>query len=444
MAESDVLDAVRTPASPISINVGAAPVTGINFGIVLKWTVTGRAYTDSNPNGAYDPRDEVLVGATVMIIDDRNGNGRMDAGEPILGSDESDGSGFYIIPSIVPGNRILMVQPAGIGGVWSDPVPLFLPTDPINSNAVVDVPYVESAAIGLTGIVWNDVDGDEIVGDGEVGLSGVKVEVYGAVSGQTQGDPPLASVLTDANGRYQVSGLSAGWLYEIRPVAATLPTGWLMSTDPALLFVAPTAEGPNVVDVGYYDPFSTAPLRQSDWKKELKQAGKPRYTPAQISGFIATAEASSGVFAEVAGIREVMLKSPVQGELGHALKEHAALRLNLASSRLYEATPVNLPELTAARTIGAVVAEIEGILAPGRTPAPTKNEYQRVRKLAEAINKGNGSGFRADWSFQPGSRDLSRRPGRLQASARRRSRRLRDGRAGLSPEMEPGQAGPGH
>ena len=37
------------------------------------------------------------------------------------------------------------------------------------------------------------------------------------------------------------------------------------------------------------------------------------------------------------------------------------------------------------------MTEIEGILAPGQTPA--KDEYQRVRKLAEAINAGKGLGY---------------------------------------------------
>ena len=44
VVESDSLDAVRTPAEPISISVGGAPVTGVNFGIVLKRSVTGRVY----------------------------------------------------------------------------------------------------------------------------------------------------------------------------------------------------------------------------------------------------------------------------------------------------------------------------------------------------------------------------------------------------------------
>ena len=97
------------------------------------------------------------------------------------------------------------------------------------------------------------------------------------------------------------------------------------------------------------------------------------------------------MFAEVVGIREVLTKSPISGEWGHALKEHAVLRLNLASSRLYAATPISLPELTTAQTMGAAVAEIEGILAPGRTPAPTKEEYQHARRLAETMNAGKGS-----------------------------------------------------
>ena len=51
-----------------------------------------------------------------------------------------------------------------------------------------------------------------------------------------------------------------------------------------------------------------------------------------------------------------------------------------------------MPDLTTAKTVGAVVVEIEGILAPGRTPAPTQDGYKRVRQLAEAVNSGKGLG----------------------------------------------------
>jgi hypothetical protein len=156
--------------------------------------------------------------------------------------------------------------------------------------------------------------------------------------------------------------------------------------------IGSSADDPNVIDVGYYNPLAYAPLRQSYWKKELRQAGKPRYTQAQIEGFVAAAETSSFVFPAWAGVDEVLLHSPVHGDLGQALKEYAVLRLNLASSLLFMDTAVNLPELPNAKSIEAVVGEIEGVLAYGRMPEPPKDEYQRVRKLAEAVNSGKGLG----------------------------------------------------
>ena len=407
-----VSNAIFTSPNPITVTVAGASVEPVNFGIVLKRTIGGRVYTDLTGDGEYTPYnpnkpyDTVLAGATVRIIDDRNGNGRMDAGEPKLGEGVSSTSGIYkIVPDILPGGkRIMTVIPAEPGAVWGDPAPFSLPAVEYGSTADINVPVVASTPAdqaNLVGTVWNDIDGDEIIEAGEPGVAGVRLELY-VVGEQPQEATLLTSATTDATGHYQVNGMYAAWSYEIRPVTTTLPAGWIMSnTDPTLLFVPPSATGStNTVNVGYYDPLSTAPMRQGDWKKELKQAGKPRYTPAQIDGFVASAEASSGVFAEVVGIREVLLKSPVQGDLGQALKEYAALRLNLASSRLYAATPVHLPELTTATTVGAAVVEIEVSLAPGRTPAPTKDEYQRVRKLAEAINKGTGlgSGKTAVWA----------------------------------------------
>ena len=91
--------------------------------------------------------------------------------------------------------------------------------------------------------------------------------------------------MTGVDGKYTVAGLFAGYAYEVRPVPATLPAGWLMGTDPGDLAVTLSgAPGQNVVNVGYFNPFAPSPLRQSDWKKELKQAGKPRYTTTQVEG----------------------------------------------------------------------------------------------------------------------------------------------------------------
>ena len=85
----------------------------------------------------------------------------------------------------------------------------------------------------LTGTVWNDVDGDEMIDAGEPGLARRAVEVYGAVSGQTSGAP--SARLGHHRRQRQLSrspGCSPAVPYEVRPVADDVPAGWLMSTDP--------------------------------------------------------------------------------------------------------------------------------------------------------------------------------------------------------------------
>lgn len=396
------LNKIRTTLYPVIVTVQDASVSNVNFGIVLKLTVTGLVFDDANGNGHAEDT-EGLVPAMVKVIQDTDGDRMMDYGEPLLGQAHTSADGRYVVNDIPPGNCILTVVP-DVGGYAGAPVPKFLSANSFGEASVADVPVVQSALVDLTGKVWNDVDGDEeIDGAGEPGLPGVRVEVYGGVSGAASGALPVASVTTGADGTYTVAGLFVGYPYEVRPVPATLPAGWLMGTDPGDLAITLSgAPDQNVVNVGYFNPFAPSPLRQSDWKKELKQAGKPRYTPAQVGDFIGKAEAESSVFHEVVGIEAVLTHSPIKGDFGQALKEHAALRLNLTSTRLYEGTPINLPDLTTKTTIGEAVGEIEGILKPSDPPSdPPKAELQRARRLAEAINGSKGLGYGKTGTFGP-------------------------------------------
>ena len=137
-------------------------------------------------------------------------------------------------------------------------------------------------------------------------------------------------------------------------------------------------------------------MRVGEWKKELKRIGQPRYTSEQIADYIAIAENASCAFGPDAGIglSDALLK-PQAGERGKALKELAVLRLNLASALLLSQTPIKLPELTQASSVGAATAEIEGIVC---TANQTDAAYKRAHDMAESINKGKGVGYGMDGS----------------------------------------------
>ena len=79
---------ISTSPSVVPITVGSEPVTVIvNFGVAQKRTVSGRVYVDSSNDGYTPGVDTVLVNARVKIIQDTDGDGMMDYGEPLLGED---------------------------------------------------------------------------------------------------------------------------------------------------------------------------------------------------------------------------------------------------------------------------------------------------------------------------------------------------------------------
>ena len=150
---------------------------------------------------------------------------------------------------------------------------------------------------------------------GEPGLAGVRSRCIRSWRATLGSAPLITSATTDTSGRYRVTGLSAGLV--VRDQAGHRDPSRRLDHEqhrPGATVRDADRWGAHIsVDIGYYDPLSTAPMRQSDWKKELKQAGKPRYTPAQIDGFVAAIEAprASGVFTEVVGIRDGPVESPL-------------------------------------------------------------------------------------------------------------------------------------
>jgi hypothetical protein len=115
---------------------------------------------------------------------DNNGNSIPDSsGNPIVASDLSDSGAD-------PGSS----NPGAPGdnGTSDDPVP-FLPPE---------VPLGE-----ITGTVFQDNNGDGIQQTGEGGIGGVEITLTGT---DVLGNPVVATIFTDANGRFAFSGLNAG------------------------------------------------------------------------------------------------------------------------------------------------------------------------------------------------------------------------------------------
>ncbi len=385
---------VSTTTNPRTVTVAGGTVSDVDFGVAMPMTIVGTLYNDLNQNGRLDLTDTPIVGATVEIFADISPtNGQIDPGEQRIGNAvTSDSQGNYMLPGVMPGPRVLRIRPPGVTGNTST-TPLQMVS---NLGGIVQQDHllnVTAANAVVFGSLWNDIDGDEQIDAGETGLANVALTLVrdDNVNGRVDaGENVKRQTASNPVGAYSFISMPGGEYYVLQVDETTVPAGWIASQDASILAFPLLAGDAKNLDIGYFDPLNVAPMRVSDWKKEVKQAGKPRYTPAEVGQFIASAETNSAVFAEVESLSTALL-GPAPSAEHKAHKEHAALRLNLASNRLLPKTPIRLSGLTTATTVGAATAEIEGILAP--PGAQMDSEYQRAEAMARTLNSGEGVGY---------------------------------------------------
>ncbi|MCS7039664.1 MAG: hypothetical protein NZP34_08680 [Caldilineales bacterium] len=390
VVQTDLPGYLSTTPNTLTVEVTNAVVNDVHFGDALPLNLTGVVFDDRNGNGNQDLLEPGVQGAVVEVFADANGNGQIDPGEQLLGSTLSDNQGNYLIPGLKPGPRVVRGQrPGGLGEPTHAPISLISSQTGGNTrllNLGLLPATVEPAGVG--GVVWNDADGDEVVDGGEAPLAGVRLTLLWG-PGAIGGVGVVATAVTDGQGRYGWDGLAPD-SYQVTVDAASVPAGWLFSGDPVALTFGLANGEHKTLNLGYYDPLLVAPLRLSQWKKEFRGSGRTQYTAAELDGFRQTAERESVVFPEVVPLLDALLRFGHRDEEG-ARKQYAALRLNLASRRLLPGTPIRLPELTTATTVGQAAAELEGILYP--PSAQTRETYRRAEALADALNNGKGIGY---------------------------------------------------
>lgn len=116
----------------------------------------------------------------------------------------------------------------------------------------------------LAGRLWNDADADGVPGGAELGINGVRVDLFDTALGSA-----VATMLTAGNGNYSFGSLLGG-RYEVRVAPSTLPAGSVPTADPDGLQSAhqfaldlgcdQAAAGR---DFGYAVPLSDAPAFRS-------------------------------------------------------------------------------------------------------------------------------------------------------------------------------------
>lgn len=186
----------------------------LNFGNYQLVTISGVKFEDLNGNGVRDEGEPPLAGVTIFI--DRNGNGKLDRGEEQV---KTGVNGQYQLQT-APGSFVVMeVVPKGfVGTLGAEGYAVSGESGDIIANR----DFGNSRPAIISGVKFEDRNGNGILDRGEKGLRGVTVFLDLNGNGILDDNEPF--VLTDAKGRYKFT--VAPGVYDVREI---LPEGYEQS-----------------------------------------------------------------------------------------------------------------------------------------------------------------------------------------------------------------------
>jgi len=198
----------------VTVSAGS-PNNNLNFGNFQLGEVKGVVFNDLDADGNRDLGEEPLGGWTIFV--DMNGNGSLDDGEQWI---ETGSTGEFSFTGIGP-STVMRVGEVSKDG-WARTTPEVTYRVRSGFSQVIDIGNVQLGS--LSGIKFNDFDGDGIRDNGEPGLSGWIIFL------DSNADGVLGSnerwVETEEDGSYRFDGLLPG-LYIISEVEKD---GWIQTS----------------------------------------------------------------------------------------------------------------------------------------------------------------------------------------------------------------------
>jgi len=208
---------VLTTSSTITVTLTGttATVVNANFGLAGTHSISGAKYFDANGNGARDS-GETGVPGWLMHIDGTTTFG----GVPVSISRTTAADGSYVFDHIAPGTYTISeaarphwVQTApGATGTYNVIV--------TNSNVAGRDFGNRVDTLSISGVVYNDINGNGVKDAGEPGLPGWTIALGGASS---------ATAVTASDGSYIFPNLAAGSTYTVGEV---MQPGWSQRSPP--------------------------------------------------------------------------------------------------------------------------------------------------------------------------------------------------------------------
>lgn len=224
--EQDPTGFVSTTPNRVPVNIPPGGSANANFGDRQVGTIAGEVYVDINANGIPESGEATLGGVTITL---RNSQG------VVIATTTTTVNGTYLFTNVPPGSYIVEeTDPIGFTSTTLNQVAVILPAGGAAVANFGDLP------IGIvTGIEFNDVNGNGVQDFGEPGIGGVTIELVNS-SGAV-----VRTTTTSGNGAYQFLNVTAG-AYVVR---ASDPAGFV-STTPNIVPVSVTSNGVATANFG--------------------------------------------------------------------------------------------------------------------------------------------------------------------------------------------------
>ncbi|HKP88982.1 MAG TPA: SdrD B-like domain-containing protein [Thermoleophilaceae bacterium] len=215
---------------------------GNDFGSYRPASIAGTAYEDRRADGKRDPGDPDAAGREVYI--DLDASGDLSAGDPTT---TTNGDGEWSFDGLEPGTySVRMVEPSSS---WhcSDPAPDCEHTVTVASGeGSADHAFGDYREVAVTGVKFDDRDGDGRQDDGEPGLGNRNIYLDPGTPDDPSDD---IETTTDGDGGFSFPGLKPGLSYRIYD---PITDGWTCTTDCTYTVAPVSGDDPAAVEFGAY------------------------------------------------------------------------------------------------------------------------------------------------------------------------------------------------
>ncbi len=171
--------------------------------------MNGTVFDDHNGNGLQEAVEPGLAEVTVKLFAPGLDAVLGTADDVLVGTTTTAANGSYAFASVSPGSYLVQeTDLSGYTSTTSNAVALS-----VAAGATVTVNFGDQALASVSGVVFNDLNGNGIQDQGESGLNGVYIQLVGPGSDGLLGtadDVVVDTATTAGNGSYVFFGVAAG------------------------------------------------------------------------------------------------------------------------------------------------------------------------------------------------------------------------------------------